>query len=192
MKIVVKWALGIYLLLWDFIPSILYQENMLLDRMKPIFYLCWDTLLWFIVSFFPCRPLFERISIDLNPSSTPPKKLTITAIGARSKPYIKSLTINGIGINQPVIKHEQIANGAEVVFEMSDKIEMWGNDDGVLKAFGVGVGLSSSSEMDKEYFFHNELWNKKEKRVDWIWTGELERMNWSCDSRNIYVSRLYI
>ena len=105
-----------------------------------------------------CRPLFERISIDLNLSSTPPKKLTITAIGARSKPYIKSLTINGISIDQPIIRHEQIANGAEVVFEMSDKVEMWGNDDSVLKAFGVGVSvLSPSSEVDEEYYFHNEL-----------------------------------
>ena len=93
-----------------------------------------------------------------HPSSTPPKKLTITAIGARSKPYIKSLTINGNSITQPIIKHEEIANGAEVVFEMSDKIEMWGNHDSVLKAFGVelgGFGVSSS-EADREYF-HNEL-----------------------------------
>jgi putative alpha-1,2-mannosidase len=89
-----------------------------------------------------------------HPSSTPPKKLTITAIGARSKPYIKSLTINGISITQPIIKHEQIANGAEVVFEMSDKVEVWGNDDSVLKAFGVGIG--SSSMVDGGYF-HNEL-----------------------------------
>ena len=88
-----------------------------------------------------------------HPSSTP-KKLTITAIGARSKPYIKSLTIDGISITQPIIKHEQIANGAEVVFEMSDVVEMWGNDDSVLKAFGVGLG--SSSGVGGGYF-HDEL-----------------------------------
>ena len=95
-----------------------------------------------------------------NPSSTPAKKkLTITAIGARSKPYIKSLTINGISITQPIIKHEQIADGAEVVFEMSDEIEMWGNDERVLKAFGVGVGVGVGSEdkVDEGYYFHNEL-----------------------------------
>jgi len=137
---------------------------------------CGQMSAWYIFSamgFYPVNPvsgeyvvgspLFERISINLNPhdhpSSTPPKKLTITAIGARSKPYIKSLTINGISINQPIIKHEQIANGAEVVFEMSDKVEVWGNDDSVLKAFGVGLGGSgvSSSKEDGEYFFHNEL-----------------------------------
>jgi len=135
---------------------------------------CGQMSAWYIFSamgFYPVNPvsgeyvvgspLFERISIDLNsphhPSSTPSKKLTITAIGARSKPYIKSLTINGIGIARPVIKHEQIANGAEVVFEMSDEIEMWGNDESVLKAFGVGgsgVSTSSSSSEDEEYFHH--------------------------------------
>ena len=135
-----------------------------MDRTKQ-FHFFWilihfsDTSLYF----FFCRPLFERISINLNnphqrhPSSTLPKKLTITAIGARSKPYIKSLTINGISITQPIIKHEQIANGAEVVFEMSDEVEMWGNDDSVLKAFGVGgSGVVSSSKVDGGYF-HNEL-----------------------------------
>jgi putative alpha-1,2-mannosidase len=112
------------------------------------FFVCFDILL---TRFF--RPFFERISIDLNPSSSnpfvTPKKLTITAIGARSKPYIKSLTINGISITQPVIKHEQIANGAEMIFEMSEQIETWGNDESVLKAFGVVVGsdISSSSKV---------------------------------------------
>ena len=96
----------------------------------------------------------------MNPhdTSSTPKKLTITAFGARSKPYVKSLTINGISVTQPIIKHEQIANGAEVVFEMSDEVEMWGNDENVLKAFGVelGSGGVSSSKVDGGYF-HNEL-----------------------------------
>ena len=136
---------------------------MLLDRTKQfvLFGYTYTFLIHHFIFFFSGRPLFERISINLNPhhhhsSSTPLKKLTITAIGARSKPYIKSLTINGISITHPIIKHEQIANGAEVVFEMSDKVEMWGNDDSVLKAFGVGPGVSSS-KVDEEYFFHNEL-----------------------------------
>ena len=113
---------------------------------------------YLIISF--CRPLFERISIDLNPltSSTTPKRLTITAIGARSKPYIKSLTINGISITQPIIKHEQIVNGAEVVFEMSDQVEAWGNDESVLKAFGAEMGSSKVSSRDEDdYVGHDEL-----------------------------------
>lgn len=135
--------LGIYLAPWDFILSILFRENMWLDRTFLLF-----IYFWYHYSFPPLyRPFFERIEIDLNPSLTAtPKKLTITAIGARSKPYIKSLTINGIGITQPIIKHEQIASGAEIVFEMSDKIEAWGNDESVLEAFGVTVADSDISE----------------------------------------------
>lgn len=129
---------------------------------ETIFFLfCFDTRVADIYQLhFFCRPFFERISIDLDshhhPSSSPRKKLTITAIGARSKPYIKSLTINGISITEPIIKHEQIANGAEVVFEMSDEIEVWGNDVSVLEAFGVGLGSSSKVDHDGAYF-HNEL-----------------------------------
>jgi Glycosyl hydrolase family 92 len=142
---------------WDFILSTPYQENMSLDRTK-WFHLLFNFFFFDIPSF--CRPFFERISINLSPyPSNTPKKLTITAIGARSKPYIKSLVINGISITQPIIKHEQIANGAEVVFEMSDEIEIWGNDESVLKALGVGLhsGVSlSSSKLDGVYV-HNEL-----------------------------------
>ena len=45
---------------------------------------------------------------------------------------------------------------------MSDEIEEWGNDDSVLKAFGVvgvgsGVSSSESSEVDGFEYLHNEL-----------------------------------
>jgi len=134
---------------------------------------CGQMSAWFIFSsmgFYPVNPvsgeyvvgspLFEKISINLNPLSsiTTPKALTITAIGARSKPYIKSLTINGISITEPIIKHEQIINGAEVVFEMSDQVEAWGNDESVLKAFGVPeMGSSKVSSRDEDYVSHDEL-----------------------------------
>ena len=62
--------------------------------------------------------------------------MKVTAIGARTKPYIKSLTIDGVKVDRPIIKHEQIAHGADVVFEMSDVIQPWGNDPDVLEAFG--------------------------------------------------------
>ena len=149
--------LGIYSVLWDFILSTLYQENTLLDRTKWFYSKTFAVFYLLLHSF--CRPFFERISINLDPyPSRTSKTLTITAIGARTKPYIKSLTINGISITQPIIKHDQIANGAEVVFEMSDEIETWGNDESVLKAFGidVGSGVSSSSKVD-EVYVHNEL-----------------------------------
>lgn len=61
--------------------------------------------------------------------------MAISAIGARTKPYVKSLTINGKKVDRPVIRHDQIAEGAEIVFEMSDTIEQWGNDDDILANF---------------------------------------------------------
>lgn len=88
------------------------------------------------------RPFFEEITINLPipPSSVSQAKrlLTIKAPGAQTKPYIKSLKIDGQDINTPVIRHEQIANGAMVVFEMSDTIESWGNNEDVLQAILVG------------------------------------------------------
>jgi len=71
----------------------------------------------------------------MSSSSTGTRKLKVTAIGARTKPYIKSLTIDGVKVDRPIIKHEQIAHGADVVFEMSDEIQLWGNDPIVLEAF---------------------------------------------------------
>ena len=64
----------------------------------------------------------------------------MTAIGARTRPYVKSLTINGVPVDRPVITHAQIAGGADIVFEMSDKVELWGNDQDILKEFGVENG----------------------------------------------------
>jgi hypothetical protein len=110
--------------------------------------------------------------LNPNPSATP-KKLTITAMGARSKPYIKSLTINGISITKPIIKHEQIATGAEVVFEMSDKIELWGNDESIMKAFGVGVGVSSGGKVNEVNELGKNIWSG----LDWIGFGFQKNLN---------------
>jgi putative alpha-1,2-mannosidase len=63
--------------------------------------------------------------------------LTITAQGAQTKPYVKSLAINGQIFTSPIIRHDQIAEGGEIVFEMSDKIESWGNTLLSVKAQGI-------------------------------------------------------
>lgn len=83
------------------------------------------------ISLFTCRPFFEYLSLDLQEG----RKLTISAIGARTKPYVKSLTVNGEKVDGPVIRHEQIARGAELIFEMSDTIEQWGNDEDIVERF---------------------------------------------------------
>jgi putative alpha-1,2-mannosidase len=79
-------------------------------------------------------PFFDKITIDLPPqphqSQAEKKKLrtlTIIARDAPSKPYIKSLTINGRKVDVPILQHEDIVDGGEIMFEMSDRVEAWGN-----------------------------------------------------------------
>lgn len=48
-------------------------------------------------------------------------------------------------MDQPIIKHEQIARGADIVFEMSDEIQPWGNDEAILNAF-VGDGNAAKTQ----------------------------------------------
>jgi hypothetical protein len=37
------------------------------------------------------------------------------------------MAINGKNIDIPIVRHEDIAHGGEIVFEMSDTVEEWGN-----------------------------------------------------------------
>jgi len=93
-------------------------------------------------------PFFEKITIDLDvPSGNGwlKRKLSITAPGARSKPYVKSLRIDSIKIEKPIIKHAQLIGWesdhpeVKVVFEMSDKIEEWGNEKEILESLGIPI-----------------------------------------------------
>ena len=56
-----------------------------------------------------------------------PRPLVITSIGAPSKPYIKSLTVNGKPLDAPLLGHGDIAYGGQIVFEMSDQPQAWGS-----------------------------------------------------------------
>ncbi|KAJ7578697.1 glycoside hydrolase family 92 protein [Mycena floridula] len=59
-------------------------------------------------------------------------KLTIQAPGASSgKIYVKSLTVNGKAIEDPIIRHSDMAQGGTIVFEMSDQVEEWAGGYGV-------------------------------------------------------------
>ncbi|KAF9465359.1 glycosyl hydrolase family 92-domain-containing protein [Collybia nuda] len=103
---------------------------------------CGQMSAWYIFSalgFYPVNPasgeyaigspFFDKVSINLPPTAANQKErvLTITAEGASTKQYVKGLTVNGQKVEFPVITHKQIANGGEIVFEMSDSIEKWGN-----------------------------------------------------------------
>ncbi|KAI0260975.1 glycosyl hydrolase family 92-domain-containing protein [Gloeopeniophorella convolvens] len=96
---------------------------------------CGQMSAWFIFSalgFYPVNPVsgeyivgspfFDAITVDLPASHQP---LRIIAPGAMTKPYVKSLKVDGKIVSEPVIKHSQIANGSTIEFEMSAEPQAW-------------------------------------------------------------------
>lgn len=78
-------------------------------------------------------PFFDKATIKFPGNG---KTLVITATDAPTKPYVRSLTLNGKPINQPLLSHEDIINGGELVFEMSNTPEPWGSSGGVTVVHG--------------------------------------------------------
>lgn len=72
-----------------------------------------------------CSPFFEKVTLNLPGQAKP---LTVTAKGAASAKYVHALTIDGQAVFSPVIRHEQIAAGADVRFEMSEVPGTWGGE----------------------------------------------------------------
>ncbi|KAJ3538818.1 hypothetical protein NM688_g6463 [Phlebia brevispora] len=98
---------------------------------------CGQMSAWYIFSvlgFYPVDPVsgdyvigtpfFDAVTIDLPGKSTP---LVIKSEGAPTKPYVKSLTVNGRDVQVPVITHSDIVNGGVIVFEMSAEPAPWGS-----------------------------------------------------------------
>ncbi|KAJ7124454.1 glycosyl hydrolase family 92-domain-containing protein [Mycena epipterygia] len=100
---------------------------------------CGQMSAWYMFSalgFYPVNPVsgeyivgspfFDKVTLNL-PGHTKP--LTITAQGAPSAKYIRSLSIDGQAVVSPIIRHEQIAAGGNVRFEMSDVPQSWGDEE---------------------------------------------------------------
>lgn len=51
----------------------------------------------------------------------------ILAPGASTKPYIRSVRVNGKQLRSPILTHDQVAHGGLIEFVMSDKPEAWGS-----------------------------------------------------------------
>jgi putative alpha-1,2-mannosidase len=68
------------------------------------------------------RPFFDKITIDLPSVSRP---LTISANGAPTMLYVTSIEVEGVQAKDPIVRHEQIANGGDIVFSMSDTPSTW-------------------------------------------------------------------
>ncbi len=98
---------------------------------------CGQMSAWYVFSamgFYPVTPgqntyaigspIFDKVTINLENG----KKFVITAKNNGYKNvYIKSASINGSKLEHAYYTHDQIANGGEVVFEMTDKpADLWG------------------------------------------------------------------
>jgi putative alpha-1,2-mannosidase len=71
-------------------------------------------------------PAFEKVTLDLPDRK---ERLIISAPGAQSKPYIKSLQLDHSTKSiKPIITHEQLMSVREMKFEMSSKPQSWGKN----------------------------------------------------------------
>ena len=53
----------------------------------------------------------------------------IFAREAPIKTYVKGVSVNGVPLSLPVIRHNQFATGGEIAFVMSGRAEPWGQSD---------------------------------------------------------------
>lgn len=70
-------------------------------------------------------PFFDSLGLDLPGASRP---LSVTAKGAAGgrKKYIQNVQIDGTDFPYIVLDHGVIKDGADIVFEMSDRPQAWG------------------------------------------------------------------
>lgn len=93
-------------------------------------------------SYIVGSPFFENVTIRLPPGAATggivsqagddaeaaEHTLTILAPGAPNRPYVKSLTVDGVGVTKPVLTHAQIVGARRIVFEMADRPQVWGGE----------------------------------------------------------------
>ncbi|KAI0751924.1 glycoside hydrolase family 92 protein [Daedaleopsis nitida] len=116
-------------------PSYALRPSLLTERAIMQNEDCGQMSAWYIFSalgFYPVDPVsaeyvigtpfFDKVTVHLPGAEHP---LVISSRGAPKKPYIKSVSVNGRMLASPVLKHEDIASGGLVVFEMSDKPQAW-------------------------------------------------------------------
>lgn len=73
--------------------------------------------------YFVGSPLFESARLDMGSGRT----LSVRAPGASTgKIYVGGVSVNGTQLQGPFFDHSQIANGGEIVFEMSESPVVWG------------------------------------------------------------------
>ncbi|KAH7888253.1 glycoside hydrolase family 92 protein [Phlebopus sp. FC_14] len=96
---------------------------------------CGQMSAWYLFSalgFYPVNPVsgeyvvgspfFDKVVIDL-PSTN--NEVHIVSTGAPSKPYIRSLSINGRNVATPIITHQDLLEGGVFEFEMAGSPQAW-------------------------------------------------------------------
>ena len=73
-------------------------------------------------------PLFDKVTIELNPDYYPGKEFIVTAkSNSADNKYIQSASLNGQPLNSWAIPHQTLVNGGELILEMgSQPMESWG------------------------------------------------------------------
>ena len=77
-------------------------------------------------------PFFEKVTIRFPAGAATggidgeEHTLTITAPGAVMKPYVRSLTVDGVELSKPVLYHNQIVTATHIAFKMADTPRGWG------------------------------------------------------------------
>lgn len=102
---------------------------------------------WYIFSalgFYPMNPAtdeyvvgapwFEKVTIRFPAGAATggvggeEHTLTITAPGAVTKPFVKSLSVDGVLVGpRPVLSHRQITTADHIAFEMAGTSQDWGS-----------------------------------------------------------------
>lgn len=82
------------------------------------------------------------------------RPLTIISAGAAERKYVKGVTIDGVPVSsdRPIIMHDQIKDGAEIVFEMTESPQAWGSstvDKPIEDHTGEYVGASNNIFLTK-------------------------------------------
>ncbi|KAK4541621.1 hypothetical protein LTR36_007765 [Oleoguttula mirabilis] len=82
-------------------------------------------------------PFFETVTLRLPAGAATggvggeEHVLTITAPGAPTMPFVKSLKLDGVAVVSPVLTHQQIVNARCLAFEMAETPQGWGSRDDV-------------------------------------------------------------
>ena len=70
-------------------------------------------------------PIFDKVEVTLPRNG---HSLTISAPDARSSPFVKSLSLDGEYVLEPVIHHVDLYRVMNIDYEMSTEPQLWGAD----------------------------------------------------------------